>query len=312
MDYRTMGRTGLQVSAIGLGCRMFGRSVDEASTGAIVDSALGLGVTFIDTAESYGDGQSEIALGKALIGRRHKVILATKTGRRLEPGSEAGGRLTRKRIVERLEASLQRLGTDFVDLYYFHFPDPLTPLDESLRAVDDLVRAGKIRYHGCSNYPAWQIAEMAEIADRRGYTATAVCQMAYNMLERSVEHEVIPACVHYGMSLVPYHPLASGFLTGKHGRGSTPSGTLARSLRLGDRVPEEASYDALDRWRQFAADRGHTVGELAIAWLLAKPVVASVIAGSTSVDQLKDNAAAADWALTTDDVEELEQGPSER
>jgi len=307
MEYRRLGKSGVRVSAVGLGGNTFGRFCDEAATAAIVDTALELGVNFIDTAELYSNGVSEELLGKALKGRRHDVVLATKTGARDEPGSEAGGRLTRKRIVERLEASLKRLGTSYVDVYYLHFPDPQTPIEESLRALDDMVTAGKILYPACSNYPAWEVAEMISICDRRGFASPVVTQNPYSLLDRRVERELAPACIHFGLSIVPYSPLAGGFLTGKYRRGSAPpAGTRGHASEAWQRnwLTKER-FDLLERLEAFAAARDQSVGALAVAWLLAQPVVCSVIAGATSAAQVEANVQAAGWILSEPDLEEL-------
>jgi aryl-alcohol dehydrogenase-like predicted oxidoreductase len=301
VKYRALGRTGLQVSALGLGTNQLGRAVDERGAKAIIDRALELGVNFIDTAESYATGVSEELLGKALADRRHGFVLATKTGAGTDPG-----RLTRKRIVERLDASLTRLGTDYVDLYYLHFPEATTPLEESLRVLEDVVRAGKARYAALSNHAAWQVAEGVGIAQRRGWSPVCASQMEYSLVERAVEREMIPACEHLGVSLVPYFPLAGGFLTGKYERNVPPP----PNTRFG-RAPQRSRYltdqnfEKLERWSAFARERDHTVAELAVAWLLAHPVVCSVIAGATLPDQIAANAAATEWTLAPSEVAEL-------
>lgn len=303
MQYRPLGRTGVHVSAVGLGGNQFGTTCDAAQVARIVHRAIDLGVTFIDSAEMYGHGASEETLGKALADRWNDVFLATKTGAGDDPG-----KLSRQRIAERLEGSLRRLGTDHVDLYYLHRPDPTTPLEESQRALEDAVHAGKVRYAGISNHPAWQVAEAVGIAQRHGWTAVAASQMQYSLLERGVEAEMLPACEHLGLSLVPYSPLAAGFLTGKYEKGAPPP----PNTRLG-RAPGPAArrltpdnFEKLERYRAFASARGHTVGELAVAWLLAHPVVCSVIAGAVSPEQVEANAKAAEWALTLDEVRELD------
>lgn len=307
MEYRRLGKSGVRVSVVGLGGNTFGRFCDESQTASIVHAAIDLGVNFIDTAESYSNGVSEDLIGKALKGRRHEVVLATKTGVRTEPGSEAGGRLTRKRIVERLEASLRRLGTDYLDVYYLHFPDPQTPIEETLRAMDDMIRAGKVLYPACSNYPAWGVAEMVGICDRRDYAPPVVAQDAYSLLDRRAELELVPACLHLGLSMVPYSPLAGGFLTGKYRRGSAPpEGTRGHASEAWQRnwLTEE-HFDTLDRLEAFAAVRDRTVGALAVAWLISQPVVCSVIAGATSATQVEANVQAASWTLSEDDLAEL-------
>jgi aryl-alcohol dehydrogenase-like predicted oxidoreductase len=299
MQYRSLGRTGVQVSALGL--NQIGRVVDEAGAKAILDRCQELGVNFIDTAESYGGGMSEELLGKALAGRRHAFVLATKTGAGSDPG-----RLTRKRIAERLDASLSRLATDFIDLYYLHFPDAATPLEETLRAMEDAARAGKIRYVGISNHPAWRVAEAVGIAARNGWGPVAASQMEYSLVERAVEKEMVPACEHLGVSLVPYFPLAGGFLTGKYERDvPPPANTRFGRAQQRPRYLSDENFTKLERWKAFAKEQGHDVGELAIAWLLAHPVVCSVIAGATSPEQVATNAKASEWRLGSEDVARL-------
>lgn len=308
MRYRTLGRSGVQVSAVGLGGNTFGNPVDAAGVAAIVDRALELGLNFVDTAESYSNGVSEEHLGKALAGRRHEMVVATKVGAPNTPGLEAGGRLTRRHMIGRLEASLRRLGTDFVDIYYFHFADPLTPLEESLRAADELIRSGKVRYLGISNHPAWQLAEAVGIARHDHLVPPVVSQVPYSLLDRAVEKEMLPACAHLGISVVPYSPLAGGFLTGKYRRGAEPPANtrIGRVQRLRDARLTDENFDRVERYASFAGARGHTVGELAIAWLLSRPVVCSVIAGATSPAQVEANARAADWELAPAEVAELD------
>ena len=301
MQYRALGRTGLQVSALGLGTNQFGRVVDEAGAKAIIDQAQQLGMNFIDTAESYGGGASEELLGKALAGRRDEFVVATKTGAGSDPG-----RQTRKRITQRLDASLERLATDHIDLYYLHFPDASTPLEESLRVLEDAVRAGKIRYAALSNHAAWQVAEAIGIAQRLGWAPISASQMEYSLVERAVEREMIPACEHLGVSLVPYFPLAGGFLTGKYARDvPPPADTRFGRAQQRSRYLTAENFEKLAGWETFAKERGHTVGELAIAWLLAHPVVCSVIAGATRPEQLAANATAAEWSLALPEVASL-------
>jgi aryl-alcohol dehydrogenase-like predicted oxidoreductase len=258
-------------------------------------------VNFIDTADTYGGGASEELLGKAMAGRRDEFVLATKTGVGTDPG-----RLTRKRIAQRLDASLGRLATGHIDVYYLHVPDAATPLEESLRVLEDAVRAGKIRYAAISNHPAWQVAEAAGIAREHQWSPVVASQMEYSLVERAVEREMIPACEHLGVSLVPYYPLAGGFLTGKYERDVPPP----PNTRFG-RAPQRPKYlsdenfGKLERWTAFASARGHTVAELAVAWLLAHPVVCSVIAGATASEQLAANAVATGWLLTSSEISEL-------
>lgn len=302
MRYRPLGRTGVQVSAVGLGGNQFGTTADTKQAAAIVHRALELGVDFIDSAESYGNGASEEALGKALAGRWDEVILATKTGAGDEPG-----KLSRRRIVQRLEASLRRLGTDHVDLYYLHFPDRATPLEETLRAMEDLVRGGKVRYVGISNHPAWQVAEAAGILAHNGWQPLVASQVRYSLLDRTAEAEQIPACEHLGISLIPYSPLGGGFLTAKYALGAAPppDTRFGRRPQAGAMYLTPERFAELDRYRAFAEERGHGAGELAIAWLLAHAVVCSVIAGVTRPEQVEANVKAAEWELTADEVRAL-------
>lgn len=301
MEYRALGRTGVQVSALGLGTNQFGRVVDEAGAKAIIDRAQELGVNFIDTAESYGDGKSEQLLGAALAGRRHEFVVATKTG-----GGSDPGRLTRKRIAQRLDESLARLRSDFIDVYYLHFPDPGTPLEESLRALEDAQRAGKVRYGALSNHAAWRVAEAVAIAERHGWAPVAASQMEYSLVARDVEREMVPACEHFGVSLVPYFPLAGGFLTGKYERDvAPPADTRFGRAQQRSRYLTSENFDKLERWKAYASEHGHPMGELAIAWLLAHRVVCSVIAGATRPDQLTANATATEWRLPLDELAAL-------
>jgi 1-deoxyxylulose-5-phosphate synthase len=298
MRQRPLGKTGLQVSALGLGTNQLGRVVDEAGARAIIDRAQDLGVTFIDTAESYGNGASEELLGKVLAGRRDKFVLATKVGARGDPGQ-----LTRQRIAEHLDASLARLRTDHVDLYYLHTPDPATPLEESLTALDDAVRAGKIRYAAISNHTAAQVDAAVTMAKAKGWSPVVASQMEYSLVERAVEQEMVPTCARLGVSLVPYYPLAAGFLTAKYQRDAPPPpNTRFGRAAQKSRYLSDENFAKLERWKAFASGRGHTTGELAIAWLLAHPVVCSVIAGATGPDQLTTNAKATEWTLSAAEV----------
>jgi aryl-alcohol dehydrogenase-like predicted oxidoreductase len=306
MEYRPLGRTGIQVSALGLGTNQFGNTCDEAQTKAIVDRAVGLGVNFIDTADTYARGASEELLGRALRGRRDDVVVATKTG---APAGGEAGKLSRRRIVQRLESSLKRLGMDHVDIYYLHFPDPATPLEESVRAIDDLIRAGKVRYLAVSNHPAWQVAAMVGLAKAGGWCAPIASQVQYNLIDRAIEAEMVPACSHFGISVVPYAPLYGGFLTGKYPRNVKPDA----STRFGRPTPgfgvgvlkEARNFDKLERYEAFSNAHGHAVGELAVAWLLAQPIVCSVIAGATAPEQVSANAEASSWKLSPEDLGEL-------
>jgi aryl-alcohol dehydrogenase-like predicted oxidoreductase len=305
MELRRLGLAGVRVSSIGVGCNQFGGGVDERGTAAIVRTALDLGINFFDTAESYSDGRSEEYLGKALGDNRREVVLATKTGLFSEPP----GKLSRRQIISRLDGSLRRLGTDYVDLFYLHFPDAATPLEESLRALDDMVQAGKVLYPAISNHPAWQVTEALAISDHRGFVPPVVSQNQYSLIKRDPESELIPACAHFGMGLVPYYPLAEGFLTGKYRRGGPiPEGVRGAANEDFRRIwLRDENFDALERYEAFARESGRTVAELAVAWLLANPVVCSVITGVTTPTQLAANVLAAEWMLTTEQLLSLDQ-----
>ena len=308
MRYSRLGSSGVPVSVLGLGGNTFGRSCDEATTRAVVDQALDLGVNFVDTADSYTDGLSEKYLGRALSGRRDSVVLATKTGWPSGGGVEDAG-LYRRRIFAQLEASLRRLRTDYIDVFYLHLPDPHTQLEESLRAIDDLVTQGKIRYGACSNYPAWQVAEMMCICKRHGYPPIVASQSPYSPVEREIDNEVIPACQHYGVAIVAYAPLASGFLTGKY----RPGEPIPRDVRgyedegWQQRRLTERNFGILDVLERFGREHGRDVSEVALAWVLAHPAVRSVLVGATRPEQLISNAGAADWMLSQADYDLLGQ-----
>ncbi|MCY3647035.1 MAG: aldo/keto reductase [Chloroflexi bacterium] len=306
MEYRRLGRSGLHVSLAGLGCNNFGMRIDYEAAEKVTNAALDAGITLFDTADVYGRGASEEMLGRALGARRHEVIIATKFAAPMGEGPmHRGG--SRHRIVEACEASLRRLGTDYIDLYQMHMPDPDTPIEETLRALDDLVRSGKVRYLGNSNYRGWQIAEAHWTAETHHLTKMVSAQNHYNLMERAVEAEVVPACNHYGLGMLPYFPLASGFLTGKY----RPGQRAAEGTRLaawGDRaqgVLTDTNFETLEKLEAWAEERGHTVLDLAIGWLSSQSHVSSVISGATKPEQLDANAAAVDWVLTAEEVEEV-------
>lgn len=308
MEYRHLGRSGLQVSVVGLGCNNFGGRLDVDRTRAVVDKALDLGINFLDTADVYGGGgKSEQQIGEVLKGRRHDVVLATKFSGKMGEGPMMSGG-SRRHIVAALEESLRRLQTDYIDLYQYHFPDPATPIEESLRALDDLVRAGKVRYIGSSNFTGWQVVEAHYLAERHGLTPFISAQNQYNLLERRVERELAPACMKYGVGILPYFPLASGFLTGKYRPGeAAPEGTrLAAAGPMAQRILNEGNYETLQRLEQFAEGRGHTVLELAIGWLASQPHVGSVIAGATRPEQVESNVAAGAWKLSPEELAEVD------
>jgi aryl-alcohol dehydrogenase-like predicted oxidoreductase len=306
MTYRRLGRSGLSVSALGLGCNTFGRSVDAAGAAALVHAALERGVTFFDTADIYGEQRSEEYLGRALAGRRDRAVIATKVAAEVGPGPNDRG-ASRAHIMDGVHASLRRLGTDYVDLLQIHFWDPHAPLEETLRGLDDLVRQGKVRYVGCSNFTAWQLTWALWIADRRGFAPFVSVQPEYSLLARRVEEELLPACLEFGIGVIPYFPLAGGVLTGKYREGEPPPpGTRGyQSERFAQRFATPRNLAIVRRLETWARDRGRTVGELAIAWLLARPGVATVITGTTRIEQVEANVKATEWVLAPDEVEEV-------
>jgi len=304
MKLRRLGTSGLKVSVVGLGCNNFGAAIDEAQTQGVVDAAIEAGITFFDTADMYAQTRSETFLGKALGKRRKDIVLATKFGMKVNGDDrKVGG--SRRYMMQAVEDSLTRLGTDYIDLYQFHQPDPDTPLDETLRGLDDLVTQGKVRYIGCSNFSGWQIADADWAAS--GATRFISAQNLYSLIERDVEREVLPACEHFGLGFLPFFPLASGLLTGKYRRGAPPAeGTrLARWGAKGAAILADENLDKVEALTAWAEARGHTILELAFAWLLGHPVVSSVIAGATSPEQIRSNAATAGWELTPEEVKEV-------
>jgi aryl-alcohol dehydrogenase-like predicted oxidoreductase len=303
MEYRPLGSSDLSVSVVGLGCNNFGRRVDLVRTREVVDAALAEGVTFFDTADVYGDGESERFLGEILESRRGEVVLATKFGWNAGDGTPSATAEQAKRAIE---ASLQRLRTDHVDLLYYHRPDGVTPFEETLGALDELVREGKTRFAGCSNLTAEQLREVMEITERDGLTRIVALQNEYSLLQRSAESDVLPLCVEHGIGFVPYFPLASGLLTGKYRRDAEPpagSRLEGRPERLTDET-----FQAVEGLERFADERGHTLLELAIGALASTPGVASVIAGATSAEQVRANARAHAWQLSESDLEALRTG----
>jgi aryl-alcohol dehydrogenase-like predicted oxidoreductase len=301
MELRRLGTSGLKVSAIGLGCNNFGMRIDQAQTQVVVDAALDNGINFFDTADIYGGTQSEVFLGHALKGKRDKAIIGTK----FAMGENAGG--SRRYIVSAVEASLKRLGTDRIDLYQMHRPDPETPIDETLRALDDLVRDGKVLYLGNSNFSGWQIAD-ADWISRSGHMERFVsAQNNFSLLERNADREILPACEKFGLGFLPFFPLASGLLTGKYARGEAPAeGTrLAAWGARGAAALSDKNFDKLETLDAWATERGHSLLELAFAWILGHPVVSSVIAGATKVEQIEANVKGADWKLTPDEVADV-------
>jgi 1-deoxyxylulose-5-phosphate synthase len=311
MDYTRLGRSGLTVSVVGLGCNNLGRAgaATETAEGvtAVVHAALDAGITLFDTADTYGKepGLSERLLGRALAGRRDEVVVATKFGMDMRGanGPDFGARGSRRYIVTAVEASLRRLGTDRIDLYQFHTPDPLTPVEETLAALDTLVTSGKVRYVGHSNRAGWQIAEAAHVAREGGWTPFVSAQNHYNLLDRRAELEVVPAAEHYGVGVLPYFPLANGLLTGKYSGGTAPQGS--RLTRSRQELLERVDYGQLRAFGDFARERGLSEVDVAFSWLASRPAVASVIAGATTPEQVQTNAATAAWALTAEEVDEV-------
>jgi aryl-alcohol dehydrogenase-like predicted oxidoreductase len=307
--YRPLGRSGLVVSVVGLGCNNIGRSMDAATTRKTLDAALDTGVTLLDTADIYGGrrGESEELLGEVLGADREQFVLATKFGNDMSGvnGPDWGARGSRRYVRTAVEASLRRLRTDHIDLYQYHAPDGLTPLEETLAALNELVTAGLVRYVGSSNFAGWQVAQADHVAAEIGAERFVSAQNEYSLLDRRAEAELVPACAEYGVGVLPFFPLANGLLTGKYERDvPPPPGT-----RLGDRkrdLHENAPWDVLDGIRAYADRRGLSMLDVAIGGLAAQPAVVSVIAGATSADQLRVNAAAGEWEPDEADLAELD------
>jgi aryl-alcohol dehydrogenase-like predicted oxidoreductase len=311
LEQRNLGKSGLRVSAVGLGCNNFGGRIDLEATRRVVHEALDLGITFFDEADTYGDpcGSSETCLGQILGDRRKDVVLATKFARPMD-GSGRFEDASRRYIMAEVEASLRRLRTDWIDLYQQHQPDPLTPIEETLRALDDLMRQGKVRYIGCSTLPAWQVVEAIWTSKHLGLHHFVSCREEYSLLARQLDHDMMPMLEAYGLGLIPFRPLANGLLTGKYKRGAPlpRSARLSAESRAAGRYLTEANWALAERLEGFATERGHTLLELALGWLLHRPAVASVIAGATTPEQVEQNVrAAAAWQLTADEMQEIDR-----
>lgn len=312
MRHTRLGRSGLTVSVVGLGCNNLGRpgtaTLEQDGTDAVVHAALDAGITFFDVADIYGaqPGLSEERLGRALGARRDDVVIGTKFGMDMAGanGVDHDARGSRRYIVRAVEASLRRLGTDWIDLYQFHTPDPATPIDETLRALDDLVRAGKVRYVGHSNRTGWQIAQAEYVARELGTERFVSAQNHYNLLDRRAELEVVPAAAEFGLGVLPYFPLANGLLTGKYSQGTAPEGSRLSHVR--QQMVADADLEQLAAFGEFARARGITEVQAAIGWLAAQGPVSSVIAGATRTGQVAENARAADWEATEADLAELD------
>jgi aryl-alcohol dehydrogenase-like predicted oxidoreductase len=311
MRQRALGRSSLLVSQVGLGTGNFGGRVEPHMARAVLSKALDLGVTLFDTADAYGDGRSEEVLAQALGARRKDVVIATKWGKfgwsKHRPADPRPG--SRACILGSIEGSLRRLRTDYIDLYQLHEPDARTPIEETLTTLDQLIREGKVRYIGVSNMPAWQIVEAQLIARQLGMHGIVSFQDRYSLLARDVERTVFPATDRYGIALLPNYPLAEGLLTGKYRREDpVPEGTrLATWAQMRARSVNDASWSTLERLRAFAADRGHTLLELAMSWLATRPQVGSIIAGATRPEQLEQNIVAMSWELGAEDLHRIDQ-----
>jgi aryl-alcohol dehydrogenase-like predicted oxidoreductase len=306
MDFRRLGNTGMRVSAVGVGCNPFGNEVDAAMAARIVHRALDLGVTYFDTADSYFNGRSEEYLGRALQGRRGDAVIATKFGNPVETGASAGA--SRRYLIEACEASLRRLATDYIDVYQVHAPDRATPLDETIRALDDLVRGGKVRYLGCSNFYEWEIVEALWVADKERLAPFVIAQDFHNLLYRDIEKRMEPCCIRFGLGMVAYFPLAGGLLSGTYRRGvAPPAGSR------GARRPSFATWDSARNWEvqeqlaAFAARRGWTLPQMALAWLLSRKMTVSVIAGADTPEHATANVSALDVRFSPQDLAEIDR-----
>jgi aryl-alcohol dehydrogenase-like predicted oxidoreductase len=309
MTYRPLGDSGLMVSAVGIGCNAFGRRVDLAGVNDILDGAQDAGVTLLDTADVYGgEGASERLLGRALKGRRDEFVLATKFGMDMQGanGDDHGVRGSRLYVRRAVEASLRRLETDHIDLYQFHEPDDVTPIEETLSVLTDLVREGKVRYLGCSNVAGWQVADADWTARTFGFERFVSVQNRYSLLDRTIEEEVGPACEQFGLAVLPYFPLEYGLLTGKYHRNQSPPAG-SRAAAAPSPWLEKADWERIEALEKYAEARDASILDVAIAGLAAQPAVASVIAGATSGDQVRSNAAALRWEPTEADLVELDE-----
>jgi aryl-alcohol dehydrogenase-like predicted oxidoreductase len=311
MEQRRLGVSGLAVSVVGLGCNNFGGRTDKDGARKVIDKAIDSGITLFDTADIYAMGNrgaSETLIGEILGNRRKNVILATKFSGAMDDRGWLKG-ASRRYIMTAVEASLRRLQTDWIDLYQLHFPDPQTPIEETLRALDDLVRQGKVRYIGCTNLAGWQMADAQWTSKHHNLNAFVSAQDEYSLLVRDVEAGKLPAVAAFGLGFLPYFPLASGLLTGKYERGKpVPAGTrFAASQALADRYMTERNVAVVEKLKGFCTQRGHTLLELALSWLLARPCVTSVIAGATRPEQIEQNVGAATWRLTAEDLAEIDK-----
>ena len=307
MEYRQLGNSGVRVSVVGLGTNRFGAAdLPQAEVNKIIDAALDAGVNFLDSANVYNDGRSEETLGVALKGRMDKVVMATKFNYPRKTSANSWG-ASRYHMMQAVEQSLRRLQSDHIDLYYCHRWDDTTPIEETLRGLDDLIRMGKVCYIGASAYASWQLAHANVLAELKGWSRFVVLQSEYNLLKRGVEREILPYCRAHNVGFVPYYPLAGGFLTGKYEMGKPPPpGSRGESVRNVQELMNERNYYLVTKLSAWSKDHGRGVNELAQAWLLAQPRVCSVITGAKNVEQLTSNVKAADWTLSADQLKEIE------
>jgi len=305
MNLRNLGKSGLRVSLVGLGCNNFGQRMDLESSRAVIHKALDCGITLFDTADVYGGrGGSETVLGKVLGERRKDIVLASKFGMAMDEGEKVGA--ARRYIMAAVEASLKRLNTEWIDLYQQHRPDPRTPIEETLRALDDLVRAGKVRYIGHSNFTPAQTVEAQWAARHHNLNSFISAQDEYSLINRGIEAEAVGVYERYGLGVLPYYPLASGLLTGKHKRGASAAGTRLAMPMFSTWI-NDANFDRVEKLEAFVKARGHTMLELAFSWLAARPTVGSIIAGATKPEQIEANVKAANWELTPQELKEIDE-----
>ena len=307
MEYKKFGNSGLRVSAMGLGCNPFGNEVNPETAEAIVNKAIDAGITYFDTADTYFAGRSEDYLGRALVGKRHNVIIATKFGNRSGPGpNDTGG--SRQHIFESVEGSLRRLQTDYIDVYQMHSADRETPIEETMEALNDLVRAGKVRYIGCSNFYDWEVVEAQWVAKSRNFTQFSSAQDFYNLLYRDVEKRFVPMAQKYGLAMIPYFPLAGALLSGAYKRGVAPEagsrGAIRPTFKTWD---SERNWDVQENLSKFAQDRGWTLPQMSIAWMISRPQMATVIAGADQPWHVEENVKAVDLKLSAEDLAELDR-----
>ncbi|MDK8190418.1 aldo/keto reductase [Paenibacillus sp. UMB7766-LJ446] len=307
MEYRRLGSSGLRVSALGLGTNAFGKRADDPTSIRIIHAALDQGINFIDTANIYAGTESERIIGQALTGRRENAVLATKAGLPRHDGPHGRGS-SRYHLQQELEHSLRRLQTDYVDLYQIHTFDPYTPLDETLRTLDDMVTSGKVRYIGASNYAAWELMKALGTSELKGYVRYISTQTSYSLADRTPELELVPMCLDQGVGIIPYFPLAGGILTGKYnGQAGIPSGSRADTDPAFNRFLLERNINLGEQVSQKAAEFGCSPSVLSLAWLLARPAVSTVIVGATRPEQLEHNLASLDMKLSDDMITELDQ-----